>query len=362
MNRFRLGLIILIAVIFGVSLITYAVTYTVQFSEAAVVTRFGKVADVRDEPGLGFKAPYPIGGVTKYDRRNRILTTTVETVQTADDNPVVVEAFCIWNIADAAKFFARFSNAGPRAEDHYDLAQETLQSRVRNAMSHVSAFTLEDLFTADAQRSRLGALEERLLAQVTAGADQGQGIAADGLAVTVVGVSAIELPESVTERVFERMRAERAQLVRTLESDAEARARSIRDRATADAEKIRAFANSLAAEIEAKGDMESVEYIEQMAQNADLAIFLANLEFLRTAYAKRATLVLSTATPGFMLMNPDLWRAASASDPIPGVQWDGRYAGEAAEPEGPRRAQDGAEPGAERDDEQPAGEPVAGGR
>src|SRR5690606_19835911 len=213
-----------------------------------------------------------------------------------------------------------------------------------------------DLFTADAQRSRLASLEERLLAQVTAGGERGEGIAADGLEVTVVGISAIELPESVTERVFDRMRAERAQLVRTLESDAEARARSIRDRATADAEKIRSFANSLAAEIEAKGDLESVEYIQQMAENADLAIFLANLEFLRTAYARRATLVLSTATPGFMLMNPDLWRAASPGEPIPGVQWDERSAGEAGEPEGQRRATEGA------GDEQPAGEPVAGGR
>jgi membrane protease subunit HflC len=352
-NRFRLGLIILIALIFGVSLVTYAVTYTVQFSEAAVVTSFGKVSAVRDEPGLGFKAPYPIGGVTKYDRRNRILTTTVETVQTADDNPVVVEAFCIWNISDASSFFARFSNAGPRAEDHYDMAQETLESRVRNAMSHVSSFRLEDLFTADVQRSRLGALEERLLAAVTAGSDEGGGIASDGLQVSIVGISSIELPESVTERVFERMRAERAQLVRTLESDAESRARSIRARATSDAEKIRSFANSLAAEIEAKGELESADYLHQMAANTDLAVFLANLEFLRTAYAKRATLVLSTATPGFMLMNPDLWQAASASEPVPGVQWDGRVA--ASEHESRREAG-----GRGRDDES-AEEPAVGG-
>lgn len=359
MNRFRLGLIIVIALIFGVSLVTYAVTYTVQFSEAAVVTNFGKVSTVRDEPGLGFKAPYPIGGVTKYDRRNRILTTTVETVQTADDNPVVVEAFCIWNISDASRFFSRFSNAGPRAEDHYDMAQETLESRLRNAMSHVSAFALEDLFTADMQRSRLGELEERLLAAVSAGAAQGQGIASDGLEVTVVGVSSIELPESVTERVFERMRAERERLVRTLESKAESDARSIRDRASADAEKIRSFASSLAAEIEAKGERESADYLRQMASNTDLAVFLANLEFLRSAYAKRATLVLSTATPGFMLMNPDLWQTASATNRIPGVEWDGRYA--EGEPDEAEQREAEAEDGDAGDDE-PAGTPVAGGR
>jgi len=353
-NRFRLALIILIALIFGVSLLTYAVTYTVQFSEAAVVTSFGKVSAVRDDPGLGFKAPYPIGGVTKYDRRNRILTTTVETLQTRDDNPIVVEAFCIWNIADASKFFGRFSNAGPRADDHYDLARSTLESRVRNAMSHVSSFTLEDLFTPDAQRSRLGELEERLLAAISAGSAEGQGLAADGLEVTAVGIRAVELPESVTERVFERMRAERERLVRSLESDAAARARSIRDRATADAEKIRSFANSLAAEIEAKGELESADYLRQMAPNTDLAVFLANLEFLRTAYAKRATLVLSTATPGIMLLNPDLWEAASAAEPIPGVDWDRVIAAE--EPEGAGQREAGAS------DEKPADPAIAGGR
>ncbi len=336
MNRVRLGLIILIALIFGVSLITYAVTYTVQFSEAAVVTSFGKVSAVRDEPGLGFKAPYPIGGVTKYDRRNRILTTTVETLQTSDDNPIVVEAFCIWNVADAAKFFARFSNAGPRADDHYDLARETLESRVRNAMSQVSAFRLNDLFTPDPEASQLDELERRLLAAVTAGSAGGQGLAADGLEISIVGISSVELPESVTERVFERMRADRERLVKALESEGQSRADSIRSQANADAQKIRAFASGLAAEIEAEGERETVPYLRQMKSNAELAVFLANLEFLKTAYAKRATLVFSTANPAFILMDPDLWETATGSKPIPGVEPyfpDPAIAGQPAGPE-----------------------------
>ena len=346
MNRARLGLIILIALVFGVSLITYAVTYTVQFSEAAVVTSFGKVSAVRDEPGLGFKAPYPIGGVTKYDRRNRILTTTVETLQTADDFPIVVEVFCVWHVADASKFFARFSNAGPREDDHYELAQETLESRVRNAMSQVSSYRLDDLFTPDAERSRLSQLEDGLLGAVTRDSAGGQGLAADGLSVSVVGISSIELPESVTERVFERMRADRERLVKALESEGQAQAKSIRDRANADAEKIRQFAIALAAEIEALGEFESAQYLERMAANPELAVFLANLEFLKTAYAKRATLVFSTANPAFILMNPDLWESASASKPIPGVGpyfEDGALAGESTGGEA-RPASHAAEP------------------
>ena len=54
--------------------------YIVDEREKALVLQFGQIKQVREEPGLGFKAPYPIGGVTKYDRRNRILTTIQNTL------------------------------------------------------------------------------------------------------------------------------------------------------------------------------------------------------------------------------------------------------------------------------------------
>src|SRR5262245_35688907 len=100
-------------------------TYTVRFTETAVLTTFGKAseADVIKEPGLGLKATDPIQSVTKYDKRVRLLTVKLETQQTADSKQVIVEGFCTWRVDDPLKFFQSFSNAGDRADEHYRKAE-----------------------------------------------------------------------------------------------------------------------------------------------------------------------------------------------------------------------------------------------
>jgi len=107
----RRPIILILAFIFAVALLARAVTYTVRFTEAGVLTTFGKAAEqdltkVR-EPGLKFKWPDPIQSVTKYDTRSRFLQTKAEQQQTADSRQITVEAFCTWKVKDPLKFFQR---------------------------------------------------------------------------------------------------------------------------------------------------------------------------------------------------------------------------------------------------------------
>ena len=77
--------------------VLFMVTFSVRFTEAAVVTTFGKASETSvvnqdgDEAGLYFKWPYPVQSVTKYDRRVRILESRSETQLTADDRPIIVD-------------------------------------------------------------------------------------------------------------------------------------------------------------------------------------------------------------------------------------------------------------------------------
>src|SRR3954466_12064032 len=106
--------------IFLIALLAFTITYTVRFTEAAVLTTFGKAdeTDVRKDPGLYVKWPYPIQSVTTYDKRTRVLSTKFEQLSTADSRQVVVECFCTWKVSDPLLFFRRFSNAGQRADEH----------------------------------------------------------------------------------------------------------------------------------------------------------------------------------------------------------------------------------------------------
>ncbi|MFY7895599.1 MAG: SPFH domain-containing protein, partial [Phycisphaerales bacterium] len=86
----------LVAGLVVVVLASFAFTFQVRFTEAAVKTTFGKATaeSVITEPGLRFRLPYPFQEVTKYDTRMRLLAMKVETQQTADNRQIAVETFC----------------------------------------------------------------------------------------------------------------------------------------------------------------------------------------------------------------------------------------------------------------------------
>ncbi len=322
------ALIWIIALFFIGAIALYACSFTVRFTETAVRTTFGKASEnsVIEEAGFHWKAPYPFQSVTKYDRRVRIVTTRSETQQTADDFQVVVEAYMTYRVADPLLFFQRFSSAGDRAQDHYRMAEDNvLRARLRAQLGVTSAYRMAELFTAERGTSKLPELEGRIFDLLSRGSEGGLSLAEYGVEVVSVGVDRIVLPEETTQRVVDRMGANRDRLADGYESEGEAQAQSIRAKAEADAEKIRKFASRKAAEIESRGHQEAAPYLAEMASDPQLAVFLQNVEFMRQARAKRATLILSTSDFGIGLFSPEVVRQLSAGViPDPGTPEEGR--------------------------------------
>lgn len=299
--------VLILAAIVVLALVAYASTYTVRFTETAVLTTFGKAEEgaVKTEPGLKFKVPYPVQNVTKYDKRVRILNTTSETQQTADNRQVIVESFCIWRVADPLKFFQRFSPAGERAEEHFKKAEDALRAALRSAVGATSRFRMDELFTADAAGTKLPELEKAIQTLVTNKEAGGASLVDYGVEVVDVGISRVRLPEDTTREVFNAMGAQRDQLASDLTAQGAAVAQSIRSRAESDAQRIRAFAERRAQEIRTVGDREAAEFLRQMNANPELAVFLKNMELLRDTISKRTTIVLPSSMPGVTLVAPD---------------------------------------------------------
>lgn len=332
----RLVLIVITAV-FLAALLSFTVTYTVRFTEAAVLTTFGKAGpeDVKKDAGLRFKWPYPIQSVTKYDTRLRILQARSETQQTADNRQIIVEAFCTWRVTDPLKFFQRFSNAGERSVDHYRSAEESLRKSLSSALAATSKFRMNELFTSDPKGTRLGDLEAQVLSTMVAGGEQGGALAGWGLEVLDVGVSRIVLPEATTTAVFAAMGQTQDKLAKELESKGDSVAQTIRSTAESNARKIDTFAQTLAQEIKSRGDNEAAEYIKKLDANPRLAVFLRNIDFIKEVLSKRTTWVVPTSSPGMGLLEPG---AADRLRPgeIPGAQLPAERAPE-RRPEGAPR-------------------------
>jgi modulator of FtsH protease HflC len=297
-------LLIIVLVVFVV--LAFMTTYTVKFTETAVVTTFGNAGQdsVITEPGLRFKIPY-VQTVTKYDRRAKFLENRMETQQTADQRQVVVTTYMTWRVADPLKFFQKFGGSGDREADHYKAAEGTLHSQLRAAMSALSRYRLDELLGT--KESKLARLEKDMMDTLMR-TDGGNGTAAlsdYGIEPVTVAISAISFPQATSKAVFERMIASRTTVANEAIAQGSSRAETIRKRAEADAQRITAFAERLAGDIRSKGVAEAAQYTRQMASQPQLAVFLKQMEFLREAYAKQATLVFSTGMPGLDIFRPD---------------------------------------------------------
>lgn len=321
---------IALTVIFLLALLSFTVSYSVRFTEAAVVTTFGKAGEtpVR-EAGLRFKWPYPIQTVTKYDTRTRLLQNRAEAQQTADDRQIIVESFLTWRVSEPLEFFKRFSNSGSRPEDHFESAERTLRSLLAGAMAETGRYSLSELFTPEANSSKLPELEARILAALQAPDERGMSLSSYGIEPTGVGIHRVRLAEETTRAVNERITANRERLAKELESAGDAEAQAITAKAESDRQRILDFAARRAAEIRAQGDIAASQYVERMNSHPDLAVFLKNLDFVRSAFSSRTTVILSTDVPGLNLIDPEaLGRLAPGEIPGAGMPESWRTAGE----------------------------------
>lgn len=304
----RSTLMLSITALIVLGFIAYWSTYTVRFTEVAVLTTFGKAGEnsVRREPGPYLKWPYPVQSVTTYDIRARYLATRSETQQTADDRQIIVEGFLAWRVSDPLAFYQRYSASGPDARDHFRAAERILESLLRAAMSEVSRFELGQLFDPTPGSSRLGELEQAIFDRLTMpDPTTGQSMADYGVEPVLVGIKRMVMPEDTTRQVFERMKATRDRLSAEAESQGQAIASTIRNQAQADAQRIRAFAERRAEEIRVAGDREAARFLASFEEAPELAVFLKYIDFLRNGLGKKSTLVLPTTMPGMNLFEPD---------------------------------------------------------
>ncbi len=316
MNMIKRYIVWFVVLIFVASLLAYTMTYTVRFTESAVVTRFGKAlveedgSNPKGEPGAHLKWFYPVDSVTKYDTRMRFLQARSETQQTADNFQIVIEGFATYRVSDPLSFYRRFSSAGPRAIDHFREAEGLLRSRLRSALGETSKYRMDELFDPTVGGSKLGQLEDTVLQLMSGGIGDegsvraGESLADYGIEVTMVGIDRLVLPELTTKSVMDRMEGNRNRLASEYTSEGAAIAQTIKASAEADAERIRAFAQSRAKEIIAQGEQEAAIYLAEQQEHPELAIYLQNLELMRDALARKVTLVLSTDTFGMQLFNP----------------------------------------------------------
>lgn len=311
MKRSPLTIVIavLLMAIFGLMLFVFQV----RKSEVAVVTLFDKMesSGVRTNPGPHLKWPWPIERVYTLDQRVHSLdleaADKLEPITLPDQNIILLLTYVGWRISDPARFFQNFENGSMLQ------AETKLQSIIRSAKLEVAGnHNFSDFLSADTNQIKFTQIEQQMLDKAREKAAAGN----YGIEIKFVQIKSIELPDTVSQDVFNRMKAERNKLADAIRADAESQATAIRTKADSEATKLLAEADAKAKEIRGEGQQAMVQSLQIMAQNAELAKFLLNLTTLEDVGKEKTTWILNHNTTGLELLQAKPSPAATNA-PIP---------------------------------------------
>ncbi len=264
--------------------------FTVSEGEAVVVTTFGKPERALTEPGLYRRWPWPIQRLYRYDNRTHIVEGPFEETLTADGKNILVAVYAGWKIARPIEFLTGVGTA--------DQAERNLDGMLRHHKSAVlGQYPFASLINVEADQLRFEEIEQKMLAAARTEADQRYGITLEFLGIRKIG-----LPETITEKVFERMRAERTEIAERYRSQGEGEAIKIRAEADSQRDQVLARAEANATRIRAEGDARAAEFYQVFAEDPELAMFLLKLETMEETLKDKATLVLGTETEPYDLL------------------------------------------------------------
>lgn len=257
----RIGIFALVGLVLAGLLST--MVFIVDQREFGVVYQFGRAQEVIKEPGLKFKWPPPFQNVVYMDKRLLSLESRdTEPVLTAEKQRMVVDWFVRWRITEPLEYIRHF---GLTVGD----GEVQLNRVVRDALQvEINRLTVPELIS-----TRREGLMEDVLEQVR------KTVEGWGIEVIDVRITSADYVESITEKVYTRMQAERQRAANELRATGDAEAESIRAAADKQREITVADAYREAETLRGEGDGHANRiYAEAFGQDAEFARFMRNLD------------------------------------------------------------------------------------
>jgi membrane protease subunit HflC len=270
-------------------LLAYASFFEVSQTQQALILRFGEPLPGRGlvtEPGLNFKLPL-IESVVYIDNRILDLESPQQEVLASDNQRLEVDAFVRYRIADALKFYQTVRTV--------DGAGNQLASVLNSAVRRVLGDADQTRIVRD-QRIELTA---KIREQVDAEAHK------FGLTIVDARIRRVDLPRQISEKVFDRMRTERAREAAEYRAFGQQEAAQITASAQRDATVIVADARQTAETLRGDGDAERAKiFADAFGQDADFFAFYRSMQAYEAALkGGGARFVLSPQADFFRFFN-----------------------------------------------------------
>jgi modulator of FtsH protease HflC len=264
-------------ILVGAAILLFSMAaFTVRETELALKFRFGEIVRADYDPGLHFLTPF-VNNVVKFDKRILTEDYPAEQFLTSEGKILRINFFVKWRISEVSRYY--ISTAGGSEE----VANRRLGEIVKDGIKSVIARrTIQQVVAAD---------RSEFLGEVLKIA--GANVNNLGIALVDVRVKNIELPEEVSESVFNRMRQDFARQAAQLR--AEGSAVSERTRAEADRQRTEILADAYrqAEIIKGEGDALAADtYAQAYGRNPEFYAFYRGLQAYRRSLGKQGDVLV----------------------------------------------------------------------
>ena len=249
--------------------------YTVDEREKALVFQFGEIVRSTDEPGFHFKTPL-INNVKYFDSRVQTMDSDPELYLTQAKKNLVVDSFVKWRITDAAAYYTTLGGLASNARNR-------LAQRVNDALRReFGNRSVQQVISGD---------RVEIMDFVRKTTDEE--ITSLGIEVLDVRLKRVDLDPDISERVYQRMEAERSRVAK----DLRARGAEAAERITANADRQRAIilanAQQGAQEVKGQGDAEATGiYADAFNRDREFYRLYRSLNAYRTTFSSPDNLLV----------------------------------------------------------------------
>lgn len=219
------------------SLITAkSAVYTVDEREKVIIVRFGQVLRYDDGPGIHFKTPF-LDEARYFDSRILTLDSDPQPFLTKEKKYVIVDSFVKWRIEDALKYY--LTVGGQEAD-------------ARRRLEQVVNSGLRDEFGKREVQKVISADRNKIMEILTEYTDREA--RKFGIVVADVRIQRVDLPDEVSQSVYQRMKAERSRIANELRAQGAEAAEKIRANAERQRQVLLAEAYGKAERVRGEGD------------------------------------------------------------------------------------------------------------
>lgn len=263
-----------IATVVALGILSDAVFF-VDERDYAVVFQLGQIKGTDYGPGIHLKVPL-IQSVRYFDRRILPLDKQPERFLTLEKKNVLVDFYVKWRIDDIGRYYRATGGIEAVALDRLE---DTINRGLRNEFGNR---TIKQAVSGE-RREIVDALQR----------DYAERVRELGIEVVDVRIKRIDLPDSVSESVYARMRSERQRVASDLRARGAEAAEVIR--ADADRERVVILANAFREAEQARGlgDARSAKiYAEAYSKDEEFYRFHRSLEVYRNALAGQGDMLV----------------------------------------------------------------------